>query len=96
MHNLLLLHVGPEENMGIEPLIEAMHHTRHPDQQIKVSLEPLSLRNLLPEDMTRYFRYNGSLTTPGCFESVVWTVFADPVKLSTRQVRDTIRDKKVQ
>ena len=44
------------------------------------------IRNFLPEDTTRYFRYNGSLTTPGCFESVLWTVFHEPQYISHRQV----------
>lgn len=33
-----------------------------------------------------YFRYNGSLTTPGCFESVIWTVFDQKQTISHRQV----------
>ena len=40
-----------------------------------------------PEDtLTRYFRYQGSLTTPRCDESVVWTLFETPVLLSRQQV----------
>jgi len=42
---------------------------------------------LLPTDLTKFFRYPGSLTTPGCFESVTWTVFKDVVNISQYQVR---------
>ena len=44
------------------------------------------LQDLLPEDTTRFYRYNGSLTTPGCNEIVVWTVFKDPIPISKGQL----------
>jgi carbonic anhydrase len=56
------------------------------EEGLQVEIVPMSLRDLLPDDMSRYFRYNGSLTTPGCFESVVWTVFATPKIISYNQV----------
>ncbi|XP_076154300.1 carbonic anhydrase 9-like [Alosa pseudoharengus] len=37
---------------------------------------------LLDVDLTKYYRYNGSLTTPGCYEAVVWTVFQQPIRIS--------------
>ncbi|XP_041938464.1 carbonic anhydrase-like [Alosa sapidissima] len=37
---------------------------------------------LLDVDLTKYYRYNGSLTTPGCDEAVVWTVFQQPIRIS--------------
>ena len=44
-----------------------------------------SLLSLLPDSET-YYRYPGSLTTPPCYESVVWTIFRQSVIISKRQV----------
>ncbi|NXD14900.1 CAH4 anhydrase, partial [Nothocercus nigrocapillus] len=51
-------------------------------------MDPLPLFSLLPneEDLARYYRYTGSLTTPDCHEGVIWTVFEKPVALSLAQV----------
>lgn len=46
----------------------------------------ISVADMLPKDVTRYFRYLGSLTTPTCNEVVVWTVFEDSISISADQV----------
>uniref|UniRef100_A0A8C4SBP7 Alpha-carbonic anhydrase domain-containing protein n=1 Tax=Erpetoichthys calabaricus TaxID=27687 RepID=A0A8C4SBP7_ERPCA len=51
-----------------------------------VSLHSFDVHELLPKQMDKYFRYNGSLTTPPCSQTVLWTVFAQSVQLSRQQV----------
>ncbi len=38
------------------------------------------------EGIRRYYRYDGSLTTPPCYESVIWSVLTEPLKLSYNQL----------
>ncbi|KAF3847539.1 hypothetical protein F7725_020567, partial [Dissostichus mawsoni] len=46
-----------------------------------------ALKNIThPKNMTKYLRYNGSLTTPGCAEAVVWSLFENTVPLSRKQL----------
>ena len=41
---------------------------------------------LLIDDCTKYWVYQGSLTTPPCNESVTWIVFYEPIGISSDQV----------
>ncbi|XP_028355325.1 carbonic anhydrase 4 [Physeter macrocephalus] len=52
------------------------------------TLKDIKLFDLLPkkEKLRHYFRYLGSLTTPGCDEKVVWTVFREPIQLHKDQI----------
>lgn len=47
-----------------------------------------SLSNLLPrmDLLSKYYRYKGSLTTPGCEEVVTWTIFEEQIPISRTQV----------
>lgn len=43
--------------------------------------------SLLPKhNMSQYYRYYGSLTTPPCSQVVVWTVYEVPIYISWSQV----------
>lgn len=50
------------------------------------SVLPFNVRALLPPLLAQFFRYNGSLTTPPCYQSVLWTVFSRRAQISTGQL----------
>ncbi|RXN11694.1 carbonic anhydrase 14-like isoform X2 [Labeo rohita] len=52
----------------------------------KVEIPAFDIESLLPDNLSQYFRYNGSLTTPPCHQSVLWTIFNERVKISHSQL----------
>lgn len=52
--------------------------------------EPFDAAKLLKNDLTRYWTYPGSLTTPPLLESVTWIIFKEPVEISQQQM-DALR-----
>ncbi|KAM4726043.1 carbonic anhydrase 4a [Anableps anableps] len=74
-------------NRKYESIINALQSIRPANGN--TSLPPISLAQLIPpeQNLTSYYRYQGSLTTPGCTESVVWTVFENPIPLSMEQLK---------
>ncbi|BFZ18572.1 hypothetical protein BsWGS_21609 [Bradybaena similaris] len=52
-----------------------------------VVIPTFSVYDLLPESKRfDYFRYQGSLTTPPCYESVIWSIGTDLIEISEAQV----------
>ena len=47
----------------------------------------LSLDTLLPRNRRSYYRYEGSLTTPPCSETVSWFLFYDQPTVSEAQMQ---------
>ncbi|XP_015191921.2 carbonic anhydrase 14 isoform X2 [Lepisosteus oculatus] len=80
----VLIETGEEVNPAYENLLNHLGKVKYAGQ--KVSVPPFDVQALLPKQLDRFFRYNGSLTTPPCFESVLWTVFTQRVKLSHSQI----------
>ncbi|XP_077152351.1 carbonic anhydrase 4 [Ranitomeya variabilis] len=50
------------------------------------TVSKVKLQDLIPRDLKVFYRYEGSLTTPECDETVTWTVFAEPIELSKAQI----------
>ncbi|NXU36947.1 CAH4 anhydrase, partial [Drymodes brunneopygia] len=75
-----------EENKNYETLLNELKNIDTKGQSAQI--DPLPLSSLLPpeEDLGRYYRYQGSLTTPDCYEGVTWTIFEKPIELSTMQL----------
>ncbi|KAJ8383774.1 hypothetical protein AAFF_G00214610 [Aldrovandia affinis] len=81
----VLIETGEGTNPGFENIISYLGNIKHAGQT--VSIPPFDVQSLLPVNLGRYFRYNGSLTTPPCYQSVLWTVFAESVTVSHEQLR---------
>ncbi|XP_007945207.1 carbonic anhydrase 9 [Orycteropus afer afer] len=78
------LQEGPEENSAYEQLLSHLEEVAEEGSEAWVP--GLDVSALLPSDLSRYFRYEGSLTTPSCAQGVTWTVFNQTVKLSAKQL----------
>ncbi|NXW30470.1 CAH4 anhydrase, partial [Phaetusa simplex] len=76
-----------EENKNYATLINELENIEYKGKTLML-MEPLPLSSLLPpeEDLRRYYRYKGSLTTPDCHEGVIWTIFEKPIELSFLQI----------
>ncbi|XP_005056678.1 PREDICTED: carbonic anhydrase 4 [Ficedula albicollis] len=75
-----------EENKNYATLLSELENVKFKGNTAQ--MDPLPLMSLLPpeEDLGKYYRYEGSLTTPDCHEGVIWTIFEKPVKLSLAQL----------
>ena len=51
----------------------------------------LSIAEMLPGNMNKFYRYRGSLTTPGCDEVVVWTILEGKFEISQTLI-DELRE----
>ncbi|XP_067318648.1 carbonic anhydrase 14 [Anolis sagrei] len=86
------LEVGSEENAPYQHILEHLGAIQEEGEETLVG--GFDVTQLLPADLGRYFRYNGSLTTPPCFQTVNWTIFNQTLRLSPQQIsvlEDTLR-----
>ncbi|XP_045065266.1 neuronal pentraxin-1-like [Coregonus clupeaformis] len=76
---------GHFENTYYSDFINNLEKVKYAGQSMNIST--LNVRSMLPENLNHFFRYQGSLTTPPCYESILWTVFDTPITLSHNQIR---------
>lgn len=76
---------GHFENTYYSDFISNLAKVKYAGQSMNIST--INVRSMLPENLNHFFRYQGSLTTPPCYESILWTVFDTPITLSHNQIR---------
>nr|XP_057920791.1 carbonic anhydrase 15 [Doryrhamphus excisus] len=73
------------ENTHFGLISQKLSSIAYKGQTTKV--KPFPLMSLLPgNNMSQYYRYYGSLTTPPCSQSVVWTLYEVPIYISWTQL----------
>ncbi|XP_048649649.1 carbonic anhydrase 12 isoform X6 [Marmota marmota marmota] len=71
-------------NPSYDKIFSHLQHVRYKGQQVLIP--GFNIEELLPERPAEYYRYEGSLTTPPCHPTVLWTVFRNPVQISQEQL----------
>jgi len=83
----IFFEIQTEDNAKLKPLIDAVKSVKEYTKDTKeTEMEQMELKDFLPRNTDQFYRYEGGLTTPGCNEVVVWTVFKQPIGISERQM----------
>ncbi|XP_038070181.1 carbonic anhydrase 1-like [Patiria miniata] len=79
-----------KENSGWTKLVALLNKVKCKDDKccIEDGFDPSML---LPENKKDYWTYEGSLTTPPCYESVRFIIYREPVEISAQQIK-SLRD----
>ncbi|XP_027718044.1 carbonic anhydrase 14-like isoform X1 [Vombatus ursinus] len=80
----ILIEVGENQSPAYEHILSHLETIRYKGQSTLVP--PFNVGGLLPPELGEYYRYNGSLTTPPCYQSVIWTVFRRKAQISMEQL----------
>ncbi|XP_042295467.1 carbonic anhydrase 14 isoform X2 [Sceloporus undulatus] len=80
----IFLETGKAVNKAYDHILNHLDDIKYAEQEIQI--QPFDVRELLPAHLGHYFLYNGSLTTPPCYQSVQWVVFHQPVRISIGQL----------
>ncbi|XP_054038751.1 carbonic anhydrase 14 [Rissa tridactyla] len=80
----ILLEVGADPHPAYDNILSHLGSIRYAGQT--TAIPSFSVQDLLPPRLDLFYRYNGSLTTPPCFQGVLWTLFQQPVRISLAQL----------
>ncbi|CAL1573159.1 unnamed protein product [Knipowitschia caucasica] len=81
-----LFEESADDHPHLDTVIEALGRVKNNGSSTQVINFKLS--NIVPSasDLHSYYRYMGSMTTPGCEQAVAWTVFKRTLPISSRQL----------
>ncbi|ESO10154.1 hypothetical protein HELRODRAFT_73133, partial [Helobdella robusta] len=79
----VLCKIGNESNEEFQVLAKELHRVKYRGNQVHVP--KLTVKNLLPKT-SDIITYEGSLTIPGCDETVTWIIFNKPMLISNKDL----------
>ncbi|XP_071540684.1 carbonic anhydrase 2-like isoform X2 [Panulirus ornatus] len=83
----VLLETSKTDNPALTPLTTALMNITEAGRVAEVAAN-YPLNAFLPNNLEKFYRYEGSLTTPTCNEVVTWTVFANAIPISESQLAE--------
>lgn len=82
----VLFQVTDQHNPTLKNVLDSFHPVREQVGKSSMLKKAFSPDQLMPENVHQFFRYEGSLTTPGCNEAVMWTVLTSPLSMEMSQI----------
>lgn len=80
----VFIEVGTE-HCALKAITDRLTEVSFANESVTLS-DSFDLSRLLPDNISQYWTYNGSLTTPPCSESVIFIVFRHPIQVSEEQL----------
>lgn len=81
----VMFDLSPDDDAEFFPLIKLMEKLKENVNHAE-KMEDFNVHEYMPRDTAGFYRYMGSLTTPGCNEGVIWTLFTNTIPISENQV----------
>nr|ACO15131.1 Carbonic anhydrase 2 [Caligus clemensi] len=82
----VLFEIAEDDNASLQPMLNSSKNIKDEKSSANVTA-PFPPIDLLPNNKNGMFVYDGSLTTPGCNEIVIWNVFESVNTISSRQMQ---------
>lgn len=82
----IMVSASNHESYIFDKLLNEMTNITEHNQQVALD-EDSTWRSLLPQDTSKFYRYQGSMIFPPCHESVQWVIFEDKLKLGYKQLK---------
>ncbi|XP_038619708.1 carbonic anhydrase 15-like [Tachyglossus aculeatus] len=78
--------VANTDNANYNSIVAGLKNVSHRGDSVDLSTFRLDQLLPSPANLSRYYRYTGSLTTPDCNQNVLWTVFEEQVSIGRLQL----------
>ncbi len=78
--------VVSKNNVNFEPITELVKNVKFKNDKRNSEHTNIILGDLLPKNLSLFYRYDGSLTTPPCSEIVTWIVYPEIIDIGISQV----------
>lgn len=77
-----------QENQALKSIWQHMPSQKTPETTVPDTI--INISQLLPSDLSQFYRYQGSLTTPPCSEGVEWIVLEEAIEASPQQIKQFV------